>query len=148
MPVLDEDTWLELIAKACDNNPVAVGSIDDLWLRRASLDTADPSGDLRYYTVVVDCLELALADASKNVQASEGGGISGSYNQYYDHLKGIYDLYVKNRDKQVKQVIGQLGPQIAAIATASLTPVSPGYLDPGHPGFTGDPRYRVIGGTP
>lgn len=140
--LLDEDAWQTLILKACKNDPAVVSSIDELWQRRAVMDQADPSGELRYYRVVLDGLELILGPATEDVSTSDGGGQSGQWGQHFEHLIALHKLYEDKYTAVLKAVQANVGVSILPMSVYSLTPVLPGYIDPASPGYAGDVRYH------
>lgn len=139
--MLLEAEWRSLVLRACEDNELVDQDWDNLWARTASLDTADPTGELRYRATVVLALEgIVLPDAAKDVGTSEGGGQSGQWQQHYDHIADLTDRAKAAYQAQLKTLMA-VGAVIAPILTVSLTPVSPGYLDPASPAYMGDPRY-------
>ena len=142
MPLLTDDQWTTLIMAACDQSEVVSANMDDLFARYAYLLTADPAGDLRYHAILRDSLDLMLAQAAKDVQASEGGGQSAEYNQYFDHLMLLRKQAQDALDARLKILMAQVGVALTPMLVTSLTPMPAPYLDPGHPSYLGDPRYR------
>lgn len=141
MALLTEEERKDLATVVLDSDTTVMPLWGIVWKWREPLDTADPSGDLRYYRAVQDLLELALGPASKEVSGSDGGGQNGQWAQHFDHLKTQYDLNLANLATATKALASQVVPSIAPLLAYSLTPTLPGFVDPASPGFMGDPRY-------
>lgn len=138
---LTEDAWRSLVMRACDDDGTVATEWKSLWARTAPLDDADPSGELRFKTLVIAGLELRLVKEAKNVATSEGGQ-SIQAQQYYDHLLALWQQY-KTELATYAKTLGAWGLVVGVMETTTLTPVPPGYLpDPASPGYLGDPRYR------
>lgn len=143
MPALTEDQWRGLILRACQDDGTVAAVWRDLWARRADLDIGDPTGDLRYYAVLRDALDLLLIKAAENVATTDGGGQGGQWQQYFEHLNTLR-LQADTDFKAAAEAVLSSGVlQVDVMTAYSLTPVAPGYVpDPAHPGYMGDPRYR------
>lgn len=149
MPGPTDDQWQELIYATCgDDQGLVAAQMDALWVRFDFLNTADPSGELKYLAVLMAGLDILLADAARDVQTQEGGGQSASWNQYFDHLKDIKDRTKQEFQAKATALTKLAGVSIEAMTNGSLTPVLPGYMDPGSPAYSGDPRYRYGARTP
>jgi hypothetical protein len=139
---LTADEWRSLVLRAVDDDGTVNAVWNALWERRAGLDTADPTGELRYLAVVRDALDLMLANAAKVVRTSEGGQ-SGDWGDYFEHLGKLREQYEKEFQALATSVTTTTGIVIDTMTTYSLTPVADGFQpDPAHPGYMGDPRYR------
>lgn len=143
---LTEDQWHTLATKTWDNQAYAEDEWDTEWARYAYADDADPSGEYRFTLVVIAGLDLLLSPAGRNVATASGGGESGQWNQYFDHLETERKNYIETRERLEKILSTVAGVAIGEMQTISLTPVLPGYANPGSPGYTGDPRYLLGGG--
>lgn len=146
--VIDDDARKSLNIRYCDNNEVVVEFYDQLWQQNAYLDDVDVSGNLRDWSVRKEGLQLALTHAARNVNTNDGGGESGDWSQYFDHLKTLYDIAEKAAEAIQKAASASSGNviQIAPMAAYSLTPVYTGDVDPASPGYAGDPRYNGFRG--
>ena len=153
MPALDDDQWQELILAAVHDaaDGVVSQNWDILWQKYERLLDADETGDLRYQTIVVEGLKLRKAAADEVVSTSDGGGQSGQWEQYYQHIKDLLESAEKDLEKVYKRLgFYNGGVQILPMSVQSLTPTPTGYMNPSSPGYLGDPRYRNGGpwGTP
>lgn len=137
---LTEAQWQSLVLMECEDDGRVVEQWDSLWERTESLDTSDPTGELRFRQLVVYGLGLMLAYAASDVAQSDGGGQGLQSQQHFEHLKMLLERAEKTLQTQLTG-IQALSAGVAVMETTSLTPPLPGCLDPGSPGYLGDPRY-------
>src|SRR5438093_5987664 len=139
--MLSEGQWQMLVLAACDDDGTVLSAWDENWARTESLDTADPSGELRYRRLVVLGLELMVARSVTNVQTTDGGGQSGQWNQYHDHLVAMLAKATEEYNKYVKSALFTAKGNVGEMVNHTLTPPAPGHIDLGDPRFLGDLRY-------
>ena len=146
MSMLTEAQWKALILLACDDDGTVSAQWDQLWILSAPHDVTDPSGQLRYLDTLIRALDLRLGDATRDVSGSDGGGQSGQWEQHFDHLWKLREQAKLDKEKLAKSLslAASADLSIEAMTTVSLTPVLAGYIDPGHPVFSGDPRFRTL----
>lgn len=142
------DDWKSIILREADDDGVVLEIWDSIWERRASYDEADPSGELRHFAVLRDALDLRLATEARRVTTSDGGGKSGQWDQYWDHISKLREQAQADFKAQQKAVISVATMDVSqgVMTNYSLTPTPTGYYDPSSPGYAGDPRYRRLGG--
>lgn len=157
--MLTDDQWHDLVIKAAGDDGTIDAFWDTIWPARVGLDDIDPSGFLRYYAVLRDGIDLLLGPASQQVSGSDGGGMSGSWGDYFTHLQLLRKQVDDDYLRQLRALAADAGVQVAAMNAYTLTPTLPGlpYPDPSNPYYQGDPRYhgpmdmlypgRVVNGT-
>jgi hypothetical protein len=138
----EESDWQALVLAIVNEHPSVVEQWDRLWALRKGYLAADPGGEMLRLKLTIDALDIALGDAAPNVATSDGGGQSGQWNQYFEHWKVIRDQAKEELQTQIKALQASADSLTTVLVNKSLTPVPPGYIDPGHSVYAGDPRYR------
>jgi hypothetical protein len=144
MSLLPEEDWKTLITTAIGLPDLVAAHWDEVWKLSAGMDTMDPSGELRRLDVTERFLELALGPTSLLVAGSDGGGQSGNWDQHFEHLTKMREVNKAAITAKMTALMvnASMDGGNTVMEVTSLTPVYPGYVNPGHPALSGDPRWK------